>query len=87
MKLRHAFPESDFGNCVCVKQPCNSPTDFTPHGFFAFVLLLRRSPFAFTPCTCLLACEKYPTRAVHDAAEFQMEKPSDSDAQAVTWSH
>lgn len=39
-------------------QAANSPADFIPHGFFAFILLLRRSPFAFTTCTCLLACEK-----------------------------
>ena len=31
--------------------------------------------------------EKYLTRAVHDAAEFQMEKPSNPDVQAATWSH
>ena len=37
---------------------CNSPMDFTPHGFFAFILLLRRSPSAFMTCACLLACEK-----------------------------
>ena len=63
------------------------------HGFYSTWILCLYFTFEEIPIclhdmhmpSCL--SEKYPARAVHDAAKFQMEKPSDLDAQAATWSH